>query len=33
MSIEFFQRDRGENPKGIVAIDLRRWEPTNYQRF
>lgn len=27
MSIEFFQRDRGENSKGIVVIDLRRWEP------
>jgi hypothetical protein len=27
MSIDFFQRDRARNPKGIVAIDLLRWEP------
>ncbi|MBC6477918.1 MAG: hypothetical protein GDA56_09135 [Hormoscilla sp. GM7CHS1pb] len=27
MSIDFFQRDREQNPKGIIAIDLRRWEP------
>ena len=25
-SIEFFQRDRNKNKKGIVAIDLLRWE-------
>lgn len=27
ISIEFFQRDRNQNPKGIIAIDLLRWEP------
>jgi len=27
VSIEFFQRDRQFNPKGIIAIDLLRWEP------
>lgn len=27
ISIEFFQRDREQNPKGIIAIDLLRWEP------
>ena len=27
MSIDFFQRDRARNPKGIIAIDLLRWEP------
>jgi hypothetical protein len=26
-SIEFFQRDRTLNPKGIIAIDLFRWNP------
>jgi len=26
-SIEFFQRDRQLNPKGIIAIDLLRWKP------
>ncbi|WP_236739270.1 DUF6932 family protein [[Phormidium ambiguum] IAM M-71] len=26
-SIEFFQRDRKLNPKGIIAIDLLRWNP------
>jgi hypothetical protein len=26
-SLEFFQRDREKNPKGIIAIDLLRWEP------
>ena len=26
-SIEFFQRDRQLNPKGIIAIDLLRWNP------
>lgn len=26
-SLEFFQRDRMENKKGIIAIDLVRWEP------
>ncbi len=25
-SLEFFQRDREKNPKGIIAIDLLRWE-------
>lgn len=25
-SLEFFQRDRQFNPKGIIAIDLLRWE-------
>lgn len=25
-SLEFFQRDRMENKKGIIAIDLVRWE-------
>ncbi|MEQ8756977.1 MAG: hypothetical protein RID09_26110 [Coleofasciculus sp. G1-WW12-02] len=25
-SLEFFQRDRQFNPKGIIAIDLFRWE-------
>jgi hypothetical protein len=27
MSIEFFQRDRLQNKKGIIAIDLWEWEP------
>ncbi|MEC4812994.1 MAG: hypothetical protein SAK29_06940 [Scytonema sp. PMC 1069.18] len=27
MSIEFFQRDRQQNRKGIIAINLREWEP------
>lgn len=27
ISIEFFQRDREQNPKGIIAIDLLRWKP------
>lgn len=27
MSIDFFQRDRKQNLKGIIAIDLSRWEP------
>ncbi|NER37520.1 MAG: hypothetical protein F6J93_26755 [Oscillatoria sp. SIO1A7] len=27
MTIDFFQRDRFQNPKGIVAIDLLTWEP------
>ena len=27
LSIDFFQRDREQNPKGIIAIDLLRWEP------
>lgn len=27
MSIDFFQYDRRQNKKGIVAIDLLRWEP------
>ncbi|HBL13165.1 MAG TPA: hypothetical protein DD379_17560 [Cyanobacteria bacterium UBA11162] len=27
MSIDFFQRDRFKNTKGIIAIDLLRWEP------
>ncbi len=27
MSIEFFQRDRQQNKKGIIAIDLREWAP------
>ena len=26
-SFEFFQRDRMKNIKGIIAIDLERWEP------
>ncbi len=26
-SFEFFQRDRMQNRKGIIAIDLVRWEP------
>jgi len=26
-SFEFFQRDRLRNKKGIIAIDLLRWEP------
>lgn len=26
-SFEFFQRDREQNRKGIIAIDLVRWEP------
>jgi hypothetical protein len=26
-SFEFFQRDRRKNKKGIIAIDLLRWEP------
>lgn len=26
-SIEFFQRDRGLNKKGIIAIELREWAP------
>ena len=25
-SIEFFQKDRSKNRKGIIAIDLLRWE-------
>lgn len=25
-SFEFFQRDRNLNKKGIIAIDLMRWE-------
>jgi hypothetical protein len=27
ISIEFFQRDRKQNRKGIVAINLLEWEP------
>ncbi len=27
ISIDFFQRDREQNAKGIIAIDLLRWEP------
>ncbi|MBW4505523.1 MAG: hypothetical protein KME64_03280 [Scytonematopsis contorta HA4267-MV1] len=27
MSIEFFQRDRQQNKKGIIGINLREWEP------
>jgi hypothetical protein len=27
MSIEFFQRDRDQNRKGIIAINLLEWEP------
>lgn len=27
MSIEFFQRDRNQNRKGIIAINLLEWEP------
>ena len=27
MSLDFFQRDRDQNRKGIIAIDLIRWEP------
>ena len=27
ISIEFFQLDREQNRKGIIAIDLLRWEP------
>ncbi|MBD2196182.1 MULTISPECIES: DUF6932 family protein [Calothrix] len=27
MSIEFFQRDRQQNQKGIIAINLWEWEP------
>ncbi|HAG82118.1 MAG TPA: hypothetical protein DCL61_13360 [Cyanobacteria bacterium UBA12227] len=27
MCIDFFQGDRNQNPKGIIAIDLFRWEP------
>lgn len=27
ISIDFFQRDREQNSKGIIAIDLLRWEP------
>lgn len=26
-SFDFFQRDRDKNKKGIIAIDLLRWEP------
>ena len=26
-SFEFFQTDRDQNRKGIIAIDLLRWEP------
>ena len=26
-SLDFFQRDREKNPKGIIAIDLVRWYP------
>jgi len=26
-SLELFQRDREKNIKGIIAIDLLRWEP------
>jgi hypothetical protein len=26
-SIEFFQRDRDLNKKGIIAIDLQEWAP------
>lgn len=26
-SIELFQRDRQQNPKGIIAINLLEWEP------
>jgi hypothetical protein len=26
-SFEFFQKDRNRNKKGIIAIDLTRWEP------
>jgi hypothetical protein len=26
-SLDFFQRDRRGNSKGIIAIDLLRWEP------
>lgn len=26
-SLEFFLRDRELNPKGIIAIDILRWEP------
>jgi hypothetical protein len=26
-SFEFFQRDRFQNKKGIIAIDLLRWKP------
>ncbi|WP_198954051.1 hypothetical protein [Moorena bouillonii] len=25
-SLEFFQKDRDKNAKGIIAIDLLRWE-------
>jgi hypothetical protein len=27
ISLEFFQRDRNLNAKGIIAIDLLRWNP------
>ncbi len=27
VSLEFFQRDRQLNAKGIIAINLLRWEP------
>jgi len=27
ISIDFFQRDRFKNKKGIIAIDLQRWSP------
>lgn len=27
ISLEFFQRDRRGNRKGIIAIDLAKWEP------
>jgi hypothetical protein len=26
-SFEFFQKDRRHRKKGIIAIDLMRWEP------
>ena len=26
-SFEFFQKDRDQNRKGIIAIDLMRWSP------
>jgi hypothetical protein len=27
ISLEFFQKDRNQNRKGIIAIDLVEWEP------
>lgn len=27
VSIEFFQRDRRHNKKGIIGINLRKWQP------